>query len=116
MLTIVLYVLLYRSRANNAMTTLTAKVLDIIQEELFPSMYGNSMPLPAVQASLEMAMYLGFDVSKNVERVNKKTGHQIALLDLDHHKEILALLDKLTAGRSTARFDAQMDAIKNKLT
>ena len=99
------------------MTTLTARVLDIIQEELFPNMYGDSMPLPAVQASLEMAMYLGFDVSKNVERVNKDfkdSGHQIALLDLDHHKEILALLDKLT-GDSTARFDAQMEAIKNRL-
>ena len=95
---------------------LTAQALELIQDELYPSAKGAlSMPLPHVQSCLEMAMYLGFDVTANVARVNKESReHQIALLPLENHREILALLDKL-APNSTAKFESQFENLKSKI-
>ena len=95
---------------------LTAQALRLIQDELYPSAKGElSMPLPHVQSCLEMAMYLGFDVTANVARVNKEAGeHQIALVPLENHREILSLLDKLVPN-STAKFEAQFASLRSKI-
>jgi hypothetical protein len=96
------------------MTKLTERVLTIIQEELYPEIYTDSMPLPAVQECLEMAMYQGFDVTANLEKVNQASSNKITLLSLADRQNINRMLDTIQPN-STAKFDAQFESIRNKI-
>ena len=52
----------------NTKPILDDKTFNIIQEELFPGVFGDMLHLPAIQAILEMAMYLGYDVYREAQK------------------------------------------------
>ena len=98
---------------------LDKRTFDIIQEELFPGVFDDEwLPLPAIQSVLEMAMYLGFDVSANVRKVeNVLSGRGISfeLAGLEKERELLQLIDKFDGTSLTEEFETRLDSLRKKL-